>query len=188
MEVNNSLLFNKIYQKFLDLYTRNTHIFIISFVLLITLFFYKSIFFVAFFILLDLLKSYIKANFNIRIYVDILVLGIITLSYALSPIYGVIMSLFIVINRIFFGTIEKRHLIKTLILMGISYLTSYLSNINFVLVAMFVYLLRYGLEYLVDYFLRTLSFGRGAIRIFQTFTAFIFFKLIGIILVIFLRS
>ncbi|MBD3202778.1 hypothetical protein GF327_00655 [Candidatus Woesearchaeota archaeon] len=158
------------------------------FPLLIPLFLFfvsRMIFFISLFIFLDLVKSYIEFNFRIRFFpVYFLDIGIILCSYVYSPFIGMIIVLFLVINRIVFADLKKRHFIKIMFLLIICFLTNLLNNLSILLIGPLMFVLRYVMEYTLQLVVnKNIDLRKFPDRIINSLVNFVIFYNLGEILV-----
>ena len=113
----------------------------------------KPIFLLSLFIGFDLVNIFIKRSFKLYVPVDFIVVGSIILSYLFGIKYGLIVSVFLVINRLIMGTVEFRHIMKLLPIVIVVLLSSLLSKYSFVLVGISLFILRYVIENIMEYVL-----------------------------------
>ena len=110
----------KISKKFVKSFFNKNYIFLLYLLIFIIILFIKPLFLLLFFIMLDFLKAIIKEYYNIDITIDFILIGIIILSNIYGFIYGLIMSIFPLLNRLILGKFKQEYFIQIILLIIIS--------------------------------------------------------------------
>jgi hypothetical protein len=162
----------------------NTGRILLSILALIMFMTYRRIFIFGIFIALDIISTYLDRNFLISFPVDFLLAAMIIASYSISVYYGLVLSLFVIINRLAFGTMEVRHLSKMPVLFIICVASSLLTWLPIQVVGPIMIGLRYTLEYGIS-FVTTGQFPSERIikRILNLLGGTMFFCVLGAFLV-----
>jgi hypothetical protein len=151
--------------------------------------FYKSIFVITLFFVLDFIVSYVDHKYKIDLMFDVNPLGLIVFSYAFNYKYGVFFAFMMLIPRIILGKIEKRHLVKVPILIAIAFFADIFSFVDIAILGVLLFIVRYIMEYAFDFALTgAFSSSRMIRRIGHLAGAYIFFTMLAAPLVIFLSS
>ncbi|MBN2421807.1 hypothetical protein JXB41_01155 [Candidatus Woesearchaeota archaeon] len=152
-------------------------------------FVYKLFSLIILILILDFIVSYVDNKYRIDLMFDFLPLGLITISYALSYKYGLILTPLFLPARIILGKLSKRHFIKLPILAILSILAYLFNSYNIAVLGFILFILRYFLEYLIDYLISGgIDTRRIPRRIGHLAASYVFFSFFGEFLVNFLRS
>jgi hypothetical protein len=151
--------------------------------------FYKNIFVIAAFFLLDFIISYVDQKYHVDLMFDMNPLGLIIFSYALDYRYGLFFALMMPLPRIILGKLERRHLLKMPILMALAFLADGFNFMPIAILGSALFVLRYVLEYAFDFALTgTISHRRFLRRVGHLIGAYLFFTALGVTLISFLRN
>jgi hypothetical protein len=121
---------------------------------ILSFFYLKNIFIVAIFILIDFSASYFKHVTHIDAPFDAIVLGIIILSlynYSISVIILLLVAM--IANRMIYGRITPRHIIKLFILIFIAMICYLVSPYRSLEILVIIYVVRFIIEHILVYFL-----------------------------------
>lgn len=110
-------------------------------------FIFKSIIFLAGILVLDFWKIYTKVNFKIEFPLDFGLFGIILFAYTGRPWIAFFIIPVLLVTRALLGLIRPTFLIKFPLLLIVSYLTFYLRAISLPLLALYLILFRYAMEF-----------------------------------------
>ncbi|MBT3720031.1 hypothetical protein HN789_03000 [archaeon] len=144
---SNSIVKNQFFDNFGKI---KTYYFLIPFAMLTMYFIEKKVFFVGLFIFLDVMNSMLEKyfNFNSSI-IHVMEFGIYIVSYYSGFVFGIILISSYVLTRILTFDFSMNKLKKILFLIPITLVLSTFNSVNFVILAIPLYLTRYILELII---------------------------------------
>ncbi len=148
---------------------------------------FKAVFFASLFVLADIFTTYVNLKYKIDLIFDFLLIGIIFVSYYFSLKIGLIMCAFIILTRLMYGELNRRHFVKLPIMVLLAVLSNLFNQSNFLVIGFFLVGLRYIMEYLIDWHLtgQIGNLDRIHRRVIHIFGAYLFFSYFCPILVMF---
>jgi hypothetical protein len=169
-------IYNKIYTIYSD-YSLTINM---SFFAIILYFVNKKYFFIALFVVLDILLHIFEANFHINTRIYPFDYGVVLLSFMYGFEYGLILLLTMIITRIIQMKFKPAHLTKISILVMVAILSNVLNFFPILVIGPLMFLSRYILEFIFKLLIiRQFDAKNWLGRIINCFNSIIFYLLLG---------
>ncbi|MBT3408503.1 hypothetical protein HN415_07515 [Candidatus Woesearchaeota archaeon] len=134
-----------------EFFIENKSTFLLGFLSFILAIFLKKLFFISFFVILDLTNSWANSKYKLSLPMDFLLTGLVLFSMKYDFYNGMIFIPFVILNKLIMGKLEFTHFLKVPTLIFISLITPIFSKSNLSYSIFVLLLVRYMVEYLITF-------------------------------------